>query len=382
MQISIAGRLRPYSHTPGTHCVLPGSHLSLQVFPALIRLEELSSESSFPATEIRLGIKGPMKEFTVRQDLEAGFVLVWGSTPNGFIRYRVTAEKDGVAIKFEKTPKEGLPISCSDSKVLSLFHNDEEKATPLKEKVEEKETLFISSNPEERSREKAAKPCKERLSLGSHKAQDWDMVMRRQDLREIFPVWLRLGQMSPSLEKKTSLKGTALLFKKCAELSTERKTEFLHEAFLNIFSTGFEGILSPRLEDKFHQGFSLPDVKEKDEPFALLKEGARAIKNLFLKTEGNVIDVLPALPSQFFCGRYLNVDCNGIATLDLEWSKKRVRRISFVAEKDGEIQFKFHKHLKTFRMRKGRKDRGRVMQCGDVLSCIAGKQYLLDNFEK
>ncbi|MFT4552401.1 MAG: hypothetical protein ACI9S8_001026 [Chlamydiales bacterium] len=382
MQISIAGRLRPYSHTPGTHCVLPGSLISLQVFPALIRFEELSSSPSLPKSEISIGINGPMKEFTVRQDLEQGFVLVWGKTPDGFIRYRITAEKGGMAINFEKTPKDGLSVTCSNSELAKLFRKDEEKLSTLSKAVAEKDTLLITTNTDVSNREVLTGCCKERLSLGSHKAQDWDMIVRRQDLREIFPAWLRLGQMSPSLGNGTSLQGAAALFKTCADVSEERKTEILHDAFLNLFKVGFEGMFSPRLEDKFHQGFSLPEIEGVSEPFFLLQEGAKAIKSLFVKTEGAIIDVLPALPPQFFCGRYLNIDCDGLATLDLEWSKKRVRKMSFTAEKDGEIQFKFHRHLKTFRLRKGRKDRGRVMKCGDLMTCVAGKQYMLDNFEK
>jgi hypothetical protein len=380
MEISIAGRIRPYSHSPGTRCVLPGSLIGIQVFPTLLRVEELSPKASFPKLEIKLDLQAPVKDFTVLQDLEKGFIHVWGNTEKGFVRYRITSLKGGLAIKIEKAPEAGIAMLCSEKELLKI--NEEGKLKPLDTPAKEKDLLLLTKKKKFSNQELFNKTVEERLSLGNHKAQDWDMVTRRMDLREVFPAWLRLGQMTPELTFTSELKGTATLFEQCAKVHETGNTENLHQAYTNLFKAGFEGILSPSLVDFQHQGFSFPEHSKKLPSFVLLKEGAKYIKDCLIKVQGQNIDILPQLLPEFYCGRYLNVDCGGIATVDLEWTKKRIRRLSCLAEKDGEIRFKFHRQLASFRMRRGKKDRGQTMRCGEAFSCRAGEYYFLDNFKK
>ncbi len=61
-------------------------------------------------------------------------------------------------------------------------------------------------------------------------------------------------------------------------------------------------------------------------PLAFLTEGARLIRNHFIEEEPNGIKILPALPPECHAGRLINVAIKGV-NLDLEWSKKTIRRL-------------------------------------------------------
>ena len=146
-RITIAQRQRPFSHTPGTKVLLPGSNLIVTVYPCML--------DHFP-----IKLTGPVKDFTVMLDLERGFVKVWGHYKEGFLRYRIHATLNGgYSIITEKSPIPGLLPTCDDP----IY-----EAPPL-----------------------------ERLFLGCNKSQDWDMVKRRMDPAEILPFWHRIGQMVP-----------------------------------------------------------------------------------------------------------------------------------------------------------------------------------------
>ncbi len=150
--------------------------------------------------------------------------------------------------------------------------------------------------------------CKERLSLGNSKAQDWDLVKRRQDLTEILPIWLRLASLQP----ETPYKPTAgTLIETCAHCD---KTEVV-PAFLNLFNAGFRGILSPRLFDDDYQGLA-PIAAD----LSFFKESGRLIRALFLQETDDTISLLPKLPPEFHSGRFLT------ETIDIEWTKKLLRR--------------------------------------------------------
>src|SRR3989344_6077351 len=148
--ISIALRLRPFSHRPGTTVVIPKTPWQVQVFPTLLRFTHLISFETF---EKNLDIQGPMLDFTVELDLEKCCVRFFGHAAKGYHQL-VFTEKD-------------VPSS-----------------------------LLLQES-------------KERLSLGMHKRLDWELVCRRRDLKEIFPVWFRLGQLVPFVE--TPHVGTATL---------------------------------------------------------------------------------------------------------------------------------------------------------------------------
>lgn len=341
MRITIGERFKPYSHIPGTPFILPGSSLCFRIYPTLIRINNLENGK---AEEIKFTIPGPLEDFTIQQDLEAGLLRVWGKTEFGFVRYKIIAQEKGFTINVEKAPKDVNVFPIASEKA-SSFH----------------------SMPAER------------LSLGVTKAQDWTLMIRRRDLAEIFPLWFRLGQ---SISYTSVIKPSqATLWTKCCEIVEKGTPDIILKPFEHLFTAAFEGGLSPRLEDTDFQGFSLP-VSSFTSPLPLLSEGAKLIRSLFLQVNNEVISILPALPSAFHCGRMLNITCVQWGTLDLEWTKKKIRRMIFRAQKTGDLSFIFQKNIKKFRLRTGNKDRGKYINSGSIIRIEEGQAYWFDNFEQ
>jgi len=190
-KISIAQRFRPFSHQPGARSLLPGTSLVIQAFPTLIRIEGLC--------ELPLDLSGPVREFTLQQDLEKGLVAIWGKAKEKHFQIKIQAEQDVVAIS-------GLI----------------EKKIPY--------SSFQPSLP------------LERLSLGNHRAQDWAQVMRRFDVRQILPILYHLSQWTPSV--------------KGAVQEIEDWESFLHARFSGIlvprlFDDEYQGLLPPLEGDPY-----------------------------------------------------------------------------------------------------------------------------------
>ncbi|MBU6446084.1 MAG: hypothetical protein KGQ49_01640 [Verrucomicrobia bacterium] len=303
-------------------CVIPRSCGVIQAFPTLLRIHDI---------EWKMPLTGPVHGFTLQQDLERDCVYVFGKAKEGYFRLRIEAHDNGFHIESEKGPLESDLIKAENQ--LSL-----------------------------------QKPC-ERLSLGSHKAQDWDLVKRRMDLQEILPVLFCLGQKVPFIPPQP-FTGTAQLLK----LPDERKD--LERALLSFVKAGFKGMLVPRLTDDEHQGF-IPASVEKGNPFFLLAEGAKMIRSLFFKQNERRLSFLPHLPISFDAGRMVGLIAPGIGTLDFEWSKKLLRRVNIRAEISGEVILELQKEIQTFRANKKKK-----LKKGEPLLLEAGKTIHLDRFEK
>lgn len=329
MNISIAERLRPFQHVAGTKVLLPGTALRATIYPSLILFHDVTCADPRLVAEVPLTIHGPVQDFTVQQDLEKGCLLVWGFAASGYFRYTLSYN-DGVHCSFEKGG-ESFKVDIHTAAV----------------------AIGKTS----------------RLSLGNHKAQDWSLVGRRKDLKEVFPAWLRLGQLLPTGESSGT--GTVELLTACREV--ERLE--LVPRFQDLFAAGFEGILSPRLSDTQHQGFGLSSANPEDSPLVLLTEGAKLIQSLFVDQEGDVLAILPKLPPEFHSGRLVDYTWNSKGTLDLEWTKKFLRRMVLRAEVDATVHLRFQKALNRFRLN------GNYLSVNQPITIEAGKLYVFDRFE-
>jgi hypothetical protein len=378
MQITIAERLRPYSHSIGLSYLLPGSCFQIQVFPCLIRLFDLAHSDPIKQGELVLDLRGPVKHFTVSNDLERGCLCVWGETQLGFVRYLLFSQEGGkrLGLFLEKGPQEGIHLANGSDSIqlhplqgvsLSLESGLQQKMMPMiKEKVIK--TAYMA-------------PQGNRLSLGNHKAQDWDLVRRRLNLVEIFPVWNRLGQLIPLRQSQDLLYvGTATLLKVCEEAILKGKPEDLAENFLALFQSGFHGLLAPRLVDDHYQGIVLtPKISSELSPLCLLTKGRELIERLFIHKQDKTIQILPALPPEFHHGRFTHVQLEE-GVLDIEWSKKTIRRLNFYSEKEQEVHFEFRKQIKSCRIRQRKGDKGREILLGSPLSVEKNCYYFFDNF--
>ncbi len=322
MKITIAERLKPFSHQPGTRLVLPGTTLIVQAFPTLIRVG---------GHEIPLELTGPVKQFTVQLDLEKGCIWIWGFYREGYHRFRLWSDHG----KFRFAEARGSRKSQLPS---------------------------LSS------------PAFERLSLGVHKKQDWCLIKRRCDLKEIAPHWLRLAQFIP--EVLVHHEGTAGLLE---QIPNDRQT--LYTDFLTLFNVGFEGIFNPLLENQQYLGVEIPKVSGTPSPLALIAQGAKRLRKALIE-HGSFISILPCLPVQFHSGRFVSLNLGLLGSLDIEWCKKLIKRMIFRCRADQEIPLYFQQQVKSFRLRTSRIDKGKIYSVNELIQFRSNQNYFFDRFQK
>ncbi|MFZ0564975.1 MAG: hypothetical protein WAM28_02120 [Chlamydiales bacterium] len=327
--ISIAQKPFVFSHLPGSTCLIPGTSFQVVAFPTRIEIYELCPNKKRLVKQIQLDIKGPVQKFIMKQDLQRGCVSIW-------------SEK----------------LCCHILPNLDV--------------------VFRKKAPHWFSH------VKEQLSLGSHKKQEWEAIRKRGDFREIFPIWFRLGTLLNLPEREYNDEdGMFSLLQQCLRAAESNRPETILSPFKKLFLAAFEGMLVPRLKDEQFQGI-LPDNApiSPSSPLYLLKEGAKLIRSLFIQSSKNEIAILPHLPPQFFAGRMLHLSCPPFGEIDLEWSKKQIHRLVFRAHQDGELSFRFHSSLSSFRLRTERRDKGKILACDKPLEIKSGCDYLLDQFQK
>lgn len=279
MKVSIAARLKPFSHTPGVSCLIPGTSVVLQAFPTSL---------CFFGFEYLIETTGPVEGFTVQQDLEKNCVVIFGFGQEGFYRKRLFASS------------EGFEVVCEKTKTVTRFPAQ----IPF----------FLPK-------------VWERLSLGSHKAQDWDLVWRRFDLRDILPVLFGLGQKTPCTSQVPS--GFVVPPLREQDLSSFLKARFSH-------------LLVPRLQDDQRQGFLVESEEPKDPSFLIYKS-TQWIRSCFLQQSGTNIQLLPFLG--FDRGRILSFQVEGIGEISFEWASYKLRKVVFSSFIDGEIRFIFPENI-------------------------------------
>lgn len=372
MHIKIAQHLKPFSHCPGTYLLLPGSTCRLQVFPTHLKIADLSGPIPKLLIAIDFNILGPVNQFTVIQNLEQGIVCVFGHADSGYFRYTIKplSNSSGVVLHIEKS-KKSLVISvveggwkCVGS---SVANQGESFRFGSSSSVPEAQGLSVA-----------------RLSLGNHQSQDWELLWRRNDLSAIFPLWHALGQLIPGDYHAAVPVGTIALLDHCRKAISAHAPEFICPAFHRLLLAGFEGALSPRLVDTDYHGLDLSKVDANSDasPLQLLQEGSLLIRSLFVSHDSQCIHLLPALPPEFHCGRFLNVHCGELGVVDFEWTKKQLRSFVFRSKTSKKVNFKFSKNEKSCRLRTSNAERGHRYLPGTELEITPGQIFLFDNFER
>lgn len=350
MRITIAERLRPFSHRPGAPCLIPGSALQVEVFPARLRVARLQGLKPLLLHELVLPLQGPMRQFTTQVDLEKGFLKVWGFCLEGFFSYRLRAFQGRLELEVEKGPK-GLQALHGWS-----LEDDSCQAVEL--------------------------PLR-RLSLGSHRKQDIDFLWANRDWTTLLPLFLRSSDYFSIEESCLSYEeGPFALLSACHE-AWHRAHDQLYPSMEAFFLAALHGMCCPRLVDEQYQGIVFPvaHVSSNLSPLELLKAGASFLHSLFLHDDDEGLHLLPALPPQFHCGRYTGV-CSTWGMVDLEWSKKTIRRVCFRSFKEGAIKLSCYRGVTSFRLRRNVCERGTRCFVDQALPIEEGQVYLLDRFEK
>ncbi|MCH9609250.1 MAG: hypothetical protein S4CHLAM45_14530 [Chlamydiales bacterium] len=274
-------KLRPFSHTPGAKVLIPSTSHTVEAFPTLIR---------FGGKELTKEVVGPLKNFTICQDLE---------------RVCVT-------------------VSCEHYCIHIL---------PNLEIIEAKRPHTPTYSHEV-------------LDFGMHKKQEWEAIRKRGNFREIFPLWYRLGTLLNLPEVEIDQKG---VFQLLAQIDLQHP-ETIIPTFTKIFLAGFSHFLIPQSEDHLHQGIVAREPSKTD-PLYLLAYGAKVIRSLFLAEKEREVFLLPHLPPELFSGHFSNI-VTSFGTFHLIWSKKQLRTVQFEADQTISLKIQFPKNLKRFRLNK------------------------------
>ncbi len=259
--------------------------------------------------------RGPISSFTCVQDLEKGCIIVFGKGEEGYFRYRIESTEKGIIVKIEKSP-----IEEGDRYVEAPYFK---------------------------------KQSRERLFLGVTKQQDWEKIQRRSDFREIYPIFLKLASFLPYQKEEGNIFVPA------------------------IFPTLFFGMLQPRLTDEGYHNV-LQDIPSIHNPFSLIRQGASAIRKHFFRQEGDTLYLLSHLPKGIISGRYISLAFS-LGEIDIEWSKKILRRVIFRINHRGTIGLSLQKEIVDFRITLDGKSHKHLAV--DPLDLREGT-YFLDRFQK
>jgi len=361
MTIKLTEQYRPYSHEVGSSCLLPKSSWRITAFPTRIEFINYISEGTQEGFVVLYTTKGPLTQFTMMQDLERLWVRVLGQGPyQSYFSFRILASAYEIVFFMERAPVGGIAFVYGNKTYI----------------LQRKEELIIPS-----SSLSFPSLCKEKMHFGSHKSQDWTLVKRRLSLHEILPIWFALGKHIP--HHPIIEVGSARLLSRCMTMMWQQKRREIGKALLDLFRIGFDDIFLPRLQDLDHHG-CFPDsdvISKESSSLMLLGEGARLIRQLLVQQTEKVIKILPCLPVEIHAGRFIDVDCKDLV-LHFEWSKKLIRRIVIYSKVDQVRLIKFQSAIKSFRIRKGPRDRGVMHQANEPCMLCAKTVYLFDRFQK
>ncbi|NGX56614.1 MAG: hypothetical protein K1060chlam5_00857 [Candidatus Anoxychlamydiales bacterium] len=349
MLIKIRNDLYPFSHSFGKTLLITNTNYTLQVFPSMLIFKEINKDKEF---KIHFDINGPIKNFLVMQDLKKGIVKISFFTKDDFISYKIFTF-DSTKIFFEKIHSNSLDL----------------KINTTSKKVKSKSTIELPI--EITSNEKII----EKLSFGSHKKQDIDLIKRREDIKEIFPFIFSLSQFF-----KCEKKYTSQIFKSIEKKIKNKDKLNLEEDFLNICKSFFFDFFTPRIFHFDYQNIFKENFGKID-PIIILKEFSRLLRNTLILEEKENVNILPLLMKEFFCGRFINVNLN-FAIIDIEWSKKLIKKMIVKPKVDKKIHFKFQSKIDTFRVRSFLKEKGKVHKNNDLFFLEKNKTYFFDRFQK
>lgn len=346
MKISIHEPFKPFSHLPGTEFLLPGSFFSIKIFPCKLCVFDQRNNPPNQILEACFDFQGPLKQFTVINDLDRGRISVSGETKQGWVRYHLKSgvSSQGVECVFNRVPA-GKQVEVNGKKI---------------EIVKEKPLVFLCNKV---SFSPYQVPLLEKLFLGNHKAQDVEMIRRRGDLTEIFPLLFRSGQ---------------LIF----DRSQGDFAHFNKEAWGELFLRNFSFSFVPRLDDLDCQGIAPSNMALKAKtPLELLRAVMHLIRHHFFIAENSTLIVLPHLLPEFHSGHFLDGLVSGLGKIRFEWTKKCIRRLEISATETVESTLDFKSPIHSCRVRQREQDKGIVYHNRTPISIEKGCIYFFDNFQ-
>lgn len=309
--------------------MIPCSTWAVEAYPTEIRIFKEGESFS-----LQLNLTGPVACFTLEQDLEKNLVRVFGRAKEGYFNFEISHIGKAILISL----KRGKSMSYQFKGKGGVLERDQFLEIQA-------DDAFLQSHVE-------------RLSLGMNKKLDWELVSRRGDLKEILPILFFLGQKAGQADSSLII----------GELN-------------NFIKKHFEHILLPKRVSDKRLGLSGQDIPSHIPLSAILSKSYEAIRSLFIKEEKGEVLILPHLPVQFVSGRMTGLKTEN-AIFDLEWTKRKLRKVRIVALTSGPLKIKWPKDVDSFRLKLRPQEKGKMISPSDEIILIPGQITYLDKFQK
>lgn len=192
---------------------------------------------------------------------------------------------------------------------------------------------------------------KERFALGNTKQQQIEKVRSRMDLEEILPLWFMLGQTMPD----------AAMYPNLIHL----------QQALRLCQASTRGLFVPDLARHAQFGEASPTAEN---PLQLLNGMQKAIRSFFFEEKSGVQHILPGQLQGLDSGRITGLEFS-LGTIDIEWTKHQLRRMTVHALKSGKLDISLPKYVQSFRLRPTLSEKA-----SRQLDITAGSDYFFDNF--
>ncbi|NGX32363.1 MAG: hypothetical protein K1060chlam4_00406 [Candidatus Anoxychlamydiales bacterium] len=354
MQIKIKQKFNIISHSIGAKFLIVNSRYFVQICPGLLHFKDLDSDKNF---KIFLDFVGPVKNFTISQNLLNGNIKVSFHAADGFLSYKIFNAETAACIHFERLPQDEISIKLDKTKKI---------------KVKEILSLPIAIS--------YIKKPDELLFLGIHKKQDLDSINKRENLLEILPFLFLYSQFFKDIQTKKCLRKNCIV-RELKEKIQNRNREEIEDQFIKVYKAHFSDSFIPRVNDNDFQNI-IERVEEKDaNPLHILRKLFYIIKSILIDQKLDEIFLLPAIPVSFHSGKALNINLP-IGSFDIEWSKKLIKKLIFRPKKDVKLKLHFQSKIKEYRLRTSIKQKGKFFKNRDLLSFEKNKTYYLDKFQK
>lgn len=350
-RIEIRHKLKPFSTLAGIEVPFPQVERVFQIYPTKVLIEKNEKVE----LELDWKFESRVTQITTFFDLVHQRIEVQLKLESGVVHYDLLLNDKGLCVCLKRNTTKSASLKVGNKPFKKIKPSSVEHLLPTKH---------------------VALDSLEVLSFGSHKKQELEPLLRREDPKEILPLLFALGQMCPASDTKSigHLKRV-----KDAKVALKKNQ---HDQVLSIikplFASAFSGLFVPHLDDVFYwEGGQAVDKGLS--PFSLLKALYELIRSFIIESKNGSVSVLAHLPPELFCGRAISFHVHG-CIVDIEWTKKALRRMRIQAKENTSFCLNFQKSIQKCRLKVN--NRSATFKSGEIITLEKSKTYYFDRFEK
>lgn len=350
--IRIKKRFHLFSTKPGSQIPIAQMGVVFTLYPTEI---ELSVEGKVQRWQLDFQVQ--LKEFKVFFDPIKNEIDVELKSLDSFFAYRLAFFEKGWQLTLKRSsPKKSLRVKKDNS---STF-----------ETLALHESFFLAPQ----ASKDGLRNEPQLLFCGVHKKADVEAIQKRRDIREYLPFLYLFAQMSPTENKETTPEFDQRL-KKLKESIEQAKHDEMTPLLDEIYQFFFTSFFTPTYQDP-DKWFSCSKTPQGSD-FSILSLLYPFLGRLFFEKTSNGYHFLPHLPKELFTGKLIHVKENDFE-FDLEWSKKKIFRMTLRAIRDSDKTLYFGSKIKSYRIRVD--NNSTIYKNGDSIRLRCGAIYQLDRF--